>query len=287
MRNMKKMLAAMLALTLVASMTGCSGSEKAASEPSTETEQEKELVYVYDAWIFSANEDQSELVVGVQNDSEESVTVTYQEFLLDDKAVEDWEATENPIALESMSGRGQPIYLNGNIDCYSEVTIQALVQSDDKTEEKTITATFKISELERKEDKEPASTDSSDVFFVEAQEVYNENGVCVSVPEQKISEYVDFTIECNWELGAGVGVREVYVNEELVYTDDMQPNANQFGPNDPYKQSAHLGENGYETLRNSTSETNEISFNLIVEDPWQEQVENITVTVPVITKTGD
>lgn len=37
MRNMKKLLAAMLALTMIASMTGCSGSEKTASEPSTET----------------------------------------------------------------------------------------------------------------------------------------------------------------------------------------------------------------------------------------------------------
>lgn len=37
MRNMKKLLAAMLALTMLASMTGCSGSEKATSEPPTET----------------------------------------------------------------------------------------------------------------------------------------------------------------------------------------------------------------------------------------------------------
>ena len=142
-----------------------------------------------------------------------------------------------------------------------------------------------------------APTEQQNVYFVEAQEVYNNNGVRVTVPEQELykvlpstvieNNMVDFAIECDWKYGAGLAIREVYINGKLVNEEDQEPNANQFGNNEPYQFGAYLGENGVQMLLGSGSEVNEVSIDIFVEDPLKERSEEITVTIPVIIKTED
>lgn len=124
-------------------------------------------------------------------------------------------------------------------------------------------------------------------FFIEEQEIYNENGIRITVAEQPIRSSLDYTIECDWEYGAGVAVKEVYVNGELVYEGENGPRSNQFPPNEPHETFSYIGDEGVlDALEQSNSDDNELSLCMIVEDPWEEQCEEFTVTIPLIAKAG-
>lgn len=251
-------------------------------------EKKNDIVYVSDVWIASVSEKQTTLCVEVLDDSGKCVTVSYQSFLLDGTAVEDWKATENPFTMEPPTcGRAQPVDLNVDIREYSELAVQALVRYDGETEGRTISATFQINELETLEDKQADMAGNPSIIITE-QEVYNKSGVKVKVPDQEITKNgcMYFTIECNWKYGAGFAVRHVYVNNNPVYEEDWNPNGNQFAPNEPFEWSVELGEKGRNLLLDSTSEDNTISMELLVVEPGEIEGERFTVTIPVIVRRG-
>lgn len=135
-------------------------------------------------------------------------------------------------------------------------------------------------------------------FLIEEQEAFNDKYAIVTVPEQNCDWYpdswfVDFTVELKdtgehiSESAWGFAIREVYVNEELIYTGEEHPNNNQCGPNNPYHMDIELEKTELDILNNSTTEDSEISFNLIIANPEGETIEEITVTIPVTIKTDN
>lgn len=313
MRNMKKLLAAMLALTMLVSVTGCSGSEKAASEPSTENfeasaevkNSETEAVGNVEKKIALADalnvtltglktkgDYRLMLYLDVENVSKTTaISIEWTDLSLDNQTISKdlWFADHESQKIEAGDTYEEILYIDEPpADC-KEATIQ-LNATSKSGETESLAIPILLSDVDAMDitptDSESAPTEQKTIYFVEEQEVYNENGIRITIPEQNISGYVDFTIECNWEYGAGVDVSEVYVNKDLVSEREPQPNANMFESNKPYEWSADLGENGHDLLIASAEDTNEITFNLVVAF-FDEQSEEITITVPVITKTGD
>ena len=122
---------------------------------------------------------------------------TYQDVLLDGVAAENWEAqgrgqstfTIDPNNFQSFP---QTLVLGANIDHYSELTIHATANFEDGTEPYPFSATFQVSELDRKIKEKVAAV--SDEILIEEQEIYNADGILVTVPAQTVSDKDGFSI---------------------------------------------------------------------------------------------
>ena len=192
----------------------------------TETGKETETTdsSFIDEWITSMGEDKSELTLIIAHHIKEakSVEFTYQDVLLDGVAAENWEAhgrgadtfTIDPNTHQSFP---QTLILGANIDNYSELTIHATANFDDGTEPYPFSATFQIREMERKIE-EKVVTATSDEISIEAQELYNADGIVVTVPEQTVSDkdYFLLHIENNTDGTAHFYTDKVTVNGALL-----------------------------------------------------------------------
>lgn len=321
MRNMKKLLAAMLALTLLASTAGCSSPVKGTSEPSTETEAEvKEPLSTLqweedvDYGIEIYNEGDLEIacaslgVGDVSNICRLAVRVNEnaKDQILEWQDVRLWNESvpftgDNPELSDRKSyllkaGKFYMIdiyvdedALNGESlsDC-EDIVIQA------KYGDNSFEMTIPVAEVNERNGE---GHEKDKTFFIEEQEAFNDKYAIVTVPEQTCdwhtdSWYVDFTVELKdtgediSESAWGVAIREVYVNEELI-TGEEHPDFDQCGPNNPYDMDIKIEEAGLDILNNSTAEDNEISFNLIIADCMFDTIEEITVTIPVTIKTDN
>lgn len=327
MKNRKKLLAAMLALTMVASMAGCSGSENATSEPSTETkadvaetvgqkanddmvitevkEPNRTLEYQEDTdyGIEIYNENNLNIIcmsLGLENSTNTCslairVDESAQDQVLEWQDVRLWNESvpfygENPN--KSYLLKAGQFYLtdidvdkdalNGKSisDC-EDIVIQA------KYGDTSIKMAIPVAEVNERRN---PGHEKVKTFYIEEQEVYNDNNVIVTVPEQNFhwsrdTWDVDFTVEL--KDGTGLAIREVYVNDELIYTGELHPNANQVNLNTPYDMGIKIEKAELDILNNSTSEDNKISFNLIIADPIGNTIEEITATIPVTIKTDN
>lgn len=321
MRNMKKLLAAMLALTLLASTAGCSSPVKGTSEPSTETEAEvKEPLSTLqweedvDYGIEIYNEGDLEIacaslgVGDVSNICRLAVRVNEnaKDQILEWQDVRLWNESvpftgDNPELSDRKSyllkaGKFYMIdiyvdedALNGESlsDC-EDIVIQA------KYGDNSFEMTIPVAEVNERNGE---GHEKDKTFFIEEQEAFNDKYAIVTVPEQNCdwhtdSWYVDFTVELKdtgehiSESAWGVAIREVYVNEELIYTGEENQD-NQCGPNNPCHMDIELEKTVLDILNNSTTEDSEISFNLIIANPAHETIEEITVTIPVMIKTNN
>lgn len=177
-----------------------------------------------EGWITSIEEDKTEITLVISHHIKESKSVgfTYQEVLLDGVEAENWEAhgrgadtfTIDPNAFQSFP---QTLVLGTNIDNYSELTVHATANFEDGTEPYPFSATFRISEMERKIE-EKVVTVTSDEISIEAQELYNADGIVVTVPEQTVSDkdYFLLHIENNTDGTAHFYTDKVTVNGALL-----------------------------------------------------------------------
>lgn len=320
MRNMKKLLATMLALTLLASTAGCSSPVKGTSEPSTETKAEVKEPRRTEQWeedvdygIELYNEGDLEIAcmsLGVGDASNicrlaVRVNENAKDQILEWQDVRLWNESvpftgDNPELSDRKSYllKAGKFYLidiyvdedalNGESisDC-EDIVIQA------KYGDNSFEMTIPVAEVNKRngEGHETVKT-----FLIEEQEAFNDKYAIVTVPEQNCdwhtdSWFVDFTVELKdtgediSESAWGVAIREVYVNEELIYTE--HPNNNQCGPNNPCHMDIELEKTELDILNNSTTEDSEISFNLIIANSMGETIEEITVTIPVTIKTDN
>lgn len=320
MRNMKKLLAAMLALTLLASTAGCSSPVKGTSEPSTETKAEVKEPRRTEQWeedvdygIELYNEGDLEIAcmsLGVGDASNicrlaVRVNENAKDQILEWQDVRLWNESvpftgDNPELSDRKSYllKAGKFYLidiyvdedalNGESisDC-EDIVIQA------KYGDNSFEMTIPVAEVNKRngEGHETVKT-----FLIEEQEAFNDKYAIVTVPEQNCdwhtdSWFVDFTVELKdtgediSESAWGLAIREVYVNEELIYTE--HPNNNQCGPNNPCHMDIELEKTELDILNNSTTEDSEISFNLIIANSMGETIEEITVTIPVTIKTDN
>ena len=320
MRNMKKLLAAMLALTLLASTAGCSSPVKGTSEPSTETKAEVKEPRRTEQWeedvdygIELYNEGDLEIAcmsLGVGDASNicrlaVRVNENAKDQILEWQDVRLWNESvpftgDNPELSDRKSYllKAGKFYLidiyvdedalNGeSISNCEDIVIQA------KYGDNSFEMTIPVAEVNKRngEGHETVKT-----FLIEEQEAFNDKYAIVTVPEQNCdwhtdSWFVDFTVELKdtgediSESAWGVAIREVYVNEELIYTE--HPNNNQCGPNNPCHMDIELEKTELDILNNSTTEDSEISFNLIIANSMGETIEEITVTIPVTIKTDN
>lgn len=332
MKLAKRLLTAMLALSLVLSMAGCAASnDKEGSETSessltpsvdvktdgTETVGGTGTTTELDNILKVAPskvemEDGFRLVVylDVENISKsENLVVDWVNVSLDGVALGDRSIQEANDGKTDVSGWSpdtwtshvkagekctQIIYIVYPPDKCDEIEIDMSVtnKKQSTSEAASVTVSLADFDISNAHSTSPEQSESKSTISIEEQEVYNNNGVRVTVPEQELykvlpstvieNNMVDFTIECDWKYGAGLAVREVYINGKLVNEEDRDPNANQFGNNEPYQFGAYLGENGVQMLLESGSEANEVSINIFVEDPWKERSEEITVVIPVV-----
>lgn len=321
MRNMKKLLATMLALTLLASTAGCSSPVKGTSEPSTETKAEVKEPRRTEQWeedvdygIELYNEGDLEIAcmsLGVGDASNICrlairVNENAKDQILEWQDVRLWNESvpftgDNPELSDRKSYllKAGKFYLidiyvdedalNGESisDC-EDIVIQA------KYGDNSFEMTIPVAEVNERNGK---GHEKVKTFFIEEQEAFNDKYAIVTVPEQNCdwhtdSWFVDFTVELKdtgediSESAWGLAIREVYVNEELI-TGEEHPNFNQPGPNYPYDMDIEIEEAGLDILNNSTAEDNEISFNLIIADSMFDTIEEITVTIPVTIKTDN
>lgn len=163
------------------------------SEADTEADkkQARKDQYINDAWI-SDKEGMTSIGVEIVNVGEESVEILCHDFLFDGAAVAGWEPSEPAFTLEPMTGRGlgdiilMDIPIDEFTSKYSELTIQATVTSADGEEREPVIATYQISELVRSQDSNSsAQPQAGDITFT-SQELYNANGLTVTVPEQTL-----------------------------------------------------------------------------------------------------
>ncbi|MDO5392898.1 MAG: hypothetical protein Q4F24_17675, partial [Eubacteriales bacterium] len=232
------------------------------------------------------------LYLDVENVSKTTaISIEWTDLSLDNQTVSKdlWFADHESQKIEAGDTYEEILYIDEPPTDCKEATIQ-LNATSKSGETESLAFPILLSDVDAMDitptDSESAPTEQKTVYFVEEQEVYNENGIRITIPEQNISGSVDFTIECTWEYGAGVDVSKVYVNEDLVSEQEPHPSINMFEPNKPYEWFADLGESGHDLLIASAEDTNEITFNLVV-DSFYEQSEGITITIPVITKIGD
>ena len=318
---MKKLLATMLALTLLASTAGCSSPVKGTSEPSTETKAEVKEPRRTEQWeedvdygIELYNEGDLEIAcmsLGVGDASNICrlairVNENAKDQILEWQDVRLWNESvpftgDNPELSDRKSYllKAGKFYLidiyvdedalNGESisDC-EDIVIQA------KYGDNSFEMTIPVAEVNERNGK---GHEKVKTFFIEEQEAFNDKYAIVTVPEQNCdwhtdSWFVDFTVELKdtgediSESAWGLAIREVYVNEELI-TGEEHPNFNQPGPNYPYDMDIEIEEAGLDILNNSTAEDNVISFNLIIADSMFDTIEEITVTIPVTIKTDN
>ena len=321
MRNMKKLLAAMLALTLLASTAGCSSPVKGTSEPSTETKAEVKEPRRTEQWeedvdygIELYNEGDLEIAcmsLGVGDASNICrlairVNENAKDQILEWQDVRLWNESvpftgDNPELSDRKSYllKAGKFYLidiyvdedalNGESisDC-EDIVIQA------KYGDNSFEMTIPVAEVNERNGK---GHEKVKTFFIEEQEAFNDKYAIVTVPEQNCdwhtdSWFVDFTVELKdtgediSESAWGLAIREVYVNEELIYTGEENQD-NQCGPNNPCHMDIELEKTELDILNNSTTEDSEISFNLIIANSMGETIEEITVTIPVTIKTDN
>lgn len=205
MKRSRKVLAlALLVPTLIMAACGSGGEQAETAETSTETAETADLETIgagadetaepgnteedsgtetvekpeatdfsfIEGWITSVEEDKTELTLIIAHHMKEakSVEFTYQEVLLDGTAAENWEAhgrgadtfTIDPNAFQSFP---QTLVLGTNIDNYSELTVNATANFDDGTELYPFSATFRISEMERKIEEKTVTAASDEISF--------------------------------------------------------------------------------------------------------------------------
>ena len=132
-----------------------SGAGPETPEPSSGEKKLKDFVFI-PLWLTSIQEDETklDLLIGHHLEEVKSVEISYQDVLLDGVAVEHWEVRSpegvTVFATEPDMGFSQTLTLGVNIEKYTELTLSATASYNDGTEPYPFSATFQISELERR-----------------------------------------------------------------------------------------------------------------------------------------
>lgn len=145
-----------------------------------EEKKPKDFMFIL-PWITSMEEDKTEITLSVAHHLKESKSVefSYQDVLLDGVAVENWKVQgqggETSFTTEPDMLIWQIFDLNVNIEDYSELTVHATANFDDGTEPYPFSATFQISEMERRiEEKAEIPTSDSDDALAAGMAAYRE-----------------------------------------------------------------------------------------------------------------
>lgn len=263
------------------------------ADSDTETGKETETTdfSFIDEWITSIEDNKTELTLIIAHHIKEakSVEFTYQDVLLDGAAAVNWEAhglgadtfTIDPNAFQSFP---QTLVLGTNIDDYSELTVHAVANFDDGTEPYPFSATFQINEMERNiEEKAPASAE----IYIEEQELYNANGIVITLPEQKLdpSKEPQIHFENNTEVTIYLSYMNLTVDGELIRegahnTADGGGNAGVSAD-----EEIPVGES-LQTAVDSGRDSGEITFVLFITENQYDPIAEPEITIPytVITE---
>lgn len=319
-RKSRRLLACLLALALSCAVAGCGNSndgkgQEAGSTPETDPqtsepigagadvdtelntepnqEAEEPLQCIDNVVVSESGDSTSTICPTISNFAEKSVEASLLGFLLDGVAIDDWHVSENmppetydpetvSFTLDPGTGRNLPIVLNVNIYDYTELTVQASVTSADGKEQIPLSATFLTSELLKPEDMEVASTGSSDpVMHIEAQELYNADGIVVTVPEQTLQ--YSYEPEIHLENSNGfdlyISFMSLTVDGNLIQ-EGSHNTSDAFVPASGSSDSAlPVKETLYDTVYSGT-ESGEITFVLFLTENQNETFGETTVTIP-------
>lgn len=246
---------------------------------SSEKEELKDFQFI-NQWITAIGDDNTELYLKIGHHLEETkrVEFSYEDVLLDGVSAESWDAQgyggANTVTTKPAMWFPQTLTLNTNIDNYSELTIEATANFDDGTEPYPFSVTYQISELERKID------ESSKVSFVhiEEQELYNENGIIVTIPEQK-QEFSAYTeLELHFESSIDhemyVSFLNVMINGELI-AEGRISNADTTLSLGESNSSLYLGDS-----IDSDIESGKITFVLFITEDQRNPFAEPEITIP-------
>lgn len=319
-KNVGKLLACLLALALSCAAAGCGNGNDgegqdadamaeadsqtpesigAGADVDTElnTEPEKEdeepLQCIDNVLVSESGDSTSTICPTISNFAEESVEASLLGFLLDGVAVDDWHVSENmpldtydpetvSFTLDPGTGRNLPIVLNVNIYDYTELTVQASVTSADGKEQIPLSATFLTSELLKLEDMEVASTGSSDpVMHIEAQELYNADGIVVTVPEQTLqySYEPEIHLENSNDFDLYISFMNLTVDGNLIQEGSHNTSDAFVSASGSSDSGLPVKETLYDIVYSGT-ESGEIAFVLFLTENQNETFGETAVTIP-------
>lgn len=310
-----KLTASLLALTLALTVGGCGSSgEQETSAETAETEtnasdtigsgadmkteadtpeadddassaeetQAKDFQFI-DQWITAIGESNTEMTLIIAPHLEESKTVTfsYENVLLDGVPAENWDASgigTDTFTTEQGVSFPQTLILNTNIDNYSELTIEAAANFDDGTEPYPFSVTYQVSELKRDIEESPAAPS---LIHIKEQELYNENGIVITLPEQKLdpSKEPQIHFENNTETTIYLSYMNLTVDDELIQegahnTADGGGNAGVLAD-----EEIPVGES-LQTAVDSGRDSGEITFVLFITDNQRDPIAEPEITIP-------
>lgn len=303
MKNTKKAMALLLAGIMA--FGGCgNGNDGEGQEADSEsiglgadvdtepdTAPEEPLQSITDLMISYVDGEESTISPMIMNYSEESVEAALQGFLLDGVAVEDWHVSENApldtynpdsvsFPLDPSTGRCLPIALNANIYEYSEITVLASVIFTDGRDPLPLSATFQISELERPEDREPIQSSGAKIH-IEAQELYNADGIVVTVPEQTLqnSHEPEIHLENSNDFGMYLSFMSLTVDGELIQEGSHNTSDAFVSASGSSDSVLPVSEILFDTVY-SGKESGEITFMLFLTENQSETFGETAVTIP-------
>lgn len=239
-------------------------------------------------WITSIENDKTELTISIIHHLKEvkSVEFTYQNVLLDNNTVENWEAhtpgggDQNTFTTNPNTGFLQILTLGVNMKEFSEITIQATANFNDGTDPYPFSVTYQISEIEMQL---PENSSAPPMIFIEEQELYNANGIVVTVPEQKQDLYtyeLELHFESSLDHNMYISFLNVTVNGELAAKGGRGLVDVTLSPGET-DSPLYLGDSA-----NFGEESGEITFVLFIdEDAYNPPAESaITIPYTIITE---
>lgn len=315
-KKIKKLTACLLALALTLTATSCGnseeqeadagtaetnaseniGSEKAIdanlevpkTDTSAEPAEKKQIpdFELVELWSVYAENDKTELTLIFSHhlDEVKSVTFSCQDVLLDGVSAGSWEtygfSAENYMTEPDLYF-SQALILDTNIYDYSELTMQLTAEFDDGTKPYPFSATCQISEIEKREKVDPSGPSVTPVIVMAEQELYNANGIVITLPEQKLDPNEEPKIHFESSNGAMMylSFMNLTVDGELIREGAHNTSDSAVSAGDSFDDTLPVGESLLAAV-DSGRESGEISFVLFFTENQHDTFDEAAVTIP-------
>lgn len=314
-KNTKKLTACLLALALALTTAGCAGSkeqEAAAETPEMEemeanasdtvgggtdmnmdldTEETETSVPLKEALTINVSHMETQpgrnkLYVDIENTTENDITIEWLDFIIDgqtaseDSGSEFWNWFPDHWSHKIKAGDiyQETFFIEHPIEYteYVEAVIEATASDSRQTESLNITISLK--DTETIDTSDSLTSPTLNLLFVEKQELYNENGIIITLPEQKVGFSDDMHLELHVESGfnsdVNVSFLNVTVNGELISEGSHTNGDTYFHPGES-DISLYLG-----NCIGPDKNPGEITFVLDLWDDRMESIDNPEITIP-------
>lgn len=305
MKKVKKLLAAVLALTVALSLAGCSGPDtKAPADPSADGKgtqtvggnaQAVEGLGVYDAdglrmtaTKVEQEPGRSKIHLYLENLTGDAIGVEWTALALDDRAVggdcwfpEEWKPKIQPGApYEEILYIDDPTAEDVLAGC-GEIALEANVQFGEGGAARQTTFRLPVEGLEALATEHGPAPKGKTVLTAAEQELWNDDGLYAVIPEQALKGgQLLVHVENNRERFVAVSFMDVCVNGELIWEGAINVSDMEVAPGTAEDGEFYL-DDVMERMLASDADADEISFVLCFTEDQQNALAAPAVTVPI------